>query len=243
MTTCAPTLAAFKCPTKWELWQQLIALLPRGRAWQTHDDAHLSIRNPHTAAEYGSAQAGGSAGLGAVAEYVTLTVLQQFWAAYAEVLEYLHHRACALIEEFYCETVVENRTEWGIDYGFPDRCEPWDLLCEKVRAQGGATCAYLVGIALRRGWVIECSDCSGTAGVVAGCAVAGLDRLCTCAPNEIVIRIRTTESPAWTDSPDLFRAGALVAGCTPPCPPAPEQLICLIERVKPAHVRARYEVF
>ena len=232
----------FRCPTKWELWRQIMALLPRGRAWQTHEAGNERI----IAAE--SSQAGiyelGSTGLGTEPVVERLTVLQQYWAAYAEVLAHMHGRACALIEEFYCSTVSETLPQWWVEYGFPDDCEPWTDLCAKVRAQGGATCGYLSDLAASRGWVLECSNCPpASSNSSAGCASAGCATPCGCPPNNIYLTIHLDQSPAYVDPPQPpasagnARAGSALAAA---CPPRAEQLVCLIERFKPAHVRAFY---
>lgn len=233
---CTPSADTFRCPTKWELFGQILALLPRGRAWQTHETVGEFIAGP--SATYGSASFGGDLGAGAEGGGERLTVMQQFWASFAEVSEFLHQRACALIDEMFCETTSELAVEWGTDYGFPDSCDPWPTLCDKVRAQGGATCAYFVGLAASIGYAVECiDDCGSSAGCdPAGLMVAGGPR-----PARIHIRISSTDSPALTEVPN-FAAGALVAGCTPPCPPVPDDIICLIERWKPAHVIATYDV-
>ncbi len=226
----------WRCPTKWELWRQTMALLPRGRAFQTHDaDDSFAV------------DAGGETW---PPDLPTpgrrLTVLGQFWAAFAEVDEWLHQRACALIEEFYCATTAEQRREWEIDYGFPDPCEPWTDLCAKVAAQGGATCSYLTGIAAARGWALSCSDCQSgpvTADVsdlaVADCSSAG----CSCPDGEIYIVVNTGSSPAYAAQPFPDGADQAVADASGiNCPPGIEPLVCLIERWKPAHVRAYYNV-
>lgn len=239
MISCSTTGAdRFRCPTKWELWRQILALLPRGRAWQTHEaGAELIISSE-------SSQAGryeiGSTGLGTEPVVERLTVMQRYWAAYAEVLENLHARACALIEEFFCATFRETAPEWAVEYGYPDRCEPWDTLCDKVRAQGGSTCAYLAALASRNGWFVTCDDgCQTTAR--ADCAIADYTPLCDCQPGQIVITIHRALSPAYVASVP-FAADAAVADCTPPCEPAPDVVTCLIERYKPAHVKAIYKI-
>jgi uncharacterized protein YmfQ (DUF2313 family) len=226
----------FRCPTKWELWRQILALLPRGRAWQTHDVSR--IPSGAESAQLGSYELG-STSMGSDPTVPKLTVLQQYWAAYAEVLEYLHQRACALLDEFFCSSAAETRAEWGAEYGYPDACEPWETLCDKVRATGGSTCAYLVSIAARVGYVVECTDCE--AAVTADCGIANLDAVCPCVPNQIRIRIFTALSPAATAATP-FAANAAVADCTAPCAAPPAAVVCIIERFKPAHVRAIYEV-
>lgn len=241
MNNCATAVSdEFRCPTKWELWRQLLNLLPRGRAWQSHEDVVDLDVMPGADAIYGLYELGGSAGMGSEETIVRLTRLQQYWAAYAEVLEHLHQRACALLDEMFCATTSELRLEWGTDYGYPDACEPYDTLCDKVRAEGGATCAYLATLAARLGWVIECTDCGP--GARADCASADCTPICECEPNIIRIRLLTAVSPAWIAVTPM-NADAAIADCTPPCAAIPEQVVCLIEKFKPAHVRAIYEVF
>ena len=58
---------------------------------------------------------------GAEPEAERLTVMQQFWAAYAEPLEDLYQRACALLEEMFCISVNELKVEWHTDYASPRR--------------------------------------------------------------------------------------------------------------------------
>ncbi|ADJ23049.1 Protein of unknown function DUF2313, Mu protein gp48 [Hyphomicrobium denitrificans ATCC 51888] len=227
----------FLCPNKWQLWRQIMALLPRGRAWQTNLDARqIVVRD---SSQVGTFEVGHT-GIGAIEPTVEqLTGLQRYWLACAEVHEYLHQRACALMEEMFCDTTKELRGEWGHDYGFPDSCEPYDTLCDKVVAVGGSTCAYLASLAARLGYTVECDECP-TATARADCLEANLDALdCDCELNAIRIRIFDGPKPLV---PTVFEADALVADCTPPCPSAPEQVVCLIERFKPAHVRAIYEV-
>lgn len=231
----------FHCPTKYELWRSLLALLPRGRAWQTAEDVSDVIYSP------GNSQVGafevGSTGVGKEPSFERLTVLQQFWLAFAEVLEYLHSRACALIPEMFCSTVSELRSEWWIEYGYPDDCDPWNNLCEKVTAVGGSRCDYLAALAASRGWLLTCSDCDPNSGSHAGCARAGSARACGCAGNVIYLVIDLARSPSYV-APKIkpahagaARAGASVAS---ECPPSAEALQCLIERFKPAHVKAVY---
>jgi uncharacterized protein YmfQ (DUF2313 family) len=231
----------FFCPTKWQLWRQIIDLHPRGRAWQTHEEVSDVIDlSPHS--QVGTFETDVSP-LGVEPRVELLTVMQQFWAAFAAVGEYAHQRACQLLNEFFCESTVEQLNEWHIDYGFPDPCDPWHTLCDKVRAQGGATCEYLAAIAADRGWVLTCSDCEPQRSAVAGCTSAGCGKTCGCAANVIWVTIKLAESPAWVNpkitpaGAGRARAGASVAA---PCPPEAVPLQCLIERFKPAHVKAIY---
>lgn len=236
--TCATNPDVFRCPTKWELWWQLRANLPRGRAWQTHENSAAYIGGDDTA-EAGEFQIGHT-GMGEEVRVERLTIMEQWWAAYAEVLEFLHQRACALIEEMFCATVNELKAEWWIDYGFPDPCEPWDALCLKVAAQGGATCDYIAAVAAARGWAVECVDCGGPE---AECLYADSDQdLCECINGVIRVRIDSAASPAFDEDWIPMQADAMEADCHDECPAPPEEIRCLIERIKPAHVLAIYEV-
>ena len=238
--TCTPDVAQpFTCPTKWDLFRQLLALLPRGRAWQSHEEV-VEFAGAPQASQVGSFEVGAT-GLGQEVDVERLTVLERFWAAYAEVLEYLHQRACALLEEFFCDTTMEMLPEWHVDYGFPDPCERYRHLCEKVRAIGGQTCAYIAEVAAERGWVVRCRSCGSSR---ARCYRAG-QRRCACRHNEIVVEIDSRASPALAS--DVVwgrRAGQYRAGNGDVCPPADiiADVECLIERIRPAHVRTRYVV-
>lgn len=212
----------FFCPTRFELFEMLQALLPPGRAWQTHEAIADVVGS--VLAQHGAYEAGGEIGVGAEGPTSLLTTMQQFWWAAAVALEDVHQRACDLTNEFFCETTTELREEWGIDWGFPDPCLPYDKLCEKVTAQGGVTCAYIAEIAAYLGWDAACADTEN--------------------PNEIQITITLASSPGYSEDYVPNRAGRMTAGvrCQWPCGPDPATLICLIERLKPAHVRALYTV-
>jgi len=243
MTACeVGSRQSFFCPTKWQLWRQILSLLPRGRAWQTHIEFVERWPDSGPPAQLGLYELG-ETGLGYEPAVERLTVMQQFWAAYAEVLEFLHQRACALIEEFFCSTVHELRDEWMVEYGFPDPCDPYASLCDKVRAQGGATCAYLAELAAARGWMLTCSECSAERHAVAGCASAGCAKTCGCPANTIWVTVHLDRSPAYQPALRRYaRAGLARAGSAAAsrCPVEAEPLQCLIERFKPAHVRAVY---
>lgn len=241
-TSCFSPDRQFFCPSKWELWRQIMSLLPRGRAWQTHE--HGAEFDSGSNSQVGTFEVGDT-GVGGEPTVERLTVLQQFWAAYAEVLEYLHQRACLLLDEFFCQTLAETRELWRAEYGFPDPCDPWHTLCAKVRARGGSTCAYLAAIAADRGWDLTCSECdtTGAGGTRADCSRADCVKTCDCPANTIWVTINLNSSDAYqapkitAARADCARADAATAG---PCPPGAEPLQCLIERYKPAHVRAIY---
>lgn len=204
----------FRCPTEDELLPQTLALLPRGRAWQTDD---------------GGPRPG--------------TVLYKWWAAYNAVLAYLYQRLCALRLEFWCQTHSETHAEWMADYGLPDPCDPFPDLCAKVAAIGGTRCEYYADIARRAGWSIECSEffnvCSAPAGCsYAGCTIVGFSRSIN-----ILITVHLPDSPAFTGRvhslpyAGCFRAGQMLA-----CLPSIEPLKCILERVVHAHVQIVYHL-
>lgn len=218
MITCTPSSLAFFCPTKWQLFRQIKGLLPPGRAFQTHDAAQAFTTGDETA-QHGTYEIG-STGLGAEAAVPALTPMEQFWAAFAEVLEDLHRRACALLDEMFCQSVDEMFPEWAAEWGFPDECLPYTALCEKTIAIGGATCAYLQEVAWRRGWLISCSSTH----------------------NQITVTIHAEGSPAYGGPSRQNRAGMMISGCNACADAGAAALVCLIERIKPAHVLAEYEI-
>lgn len=222
---CAGSALPFFCPTKWQIWHQITALLPHGRAWQTHEPP-----------VYGTDESGNP-------DLDTLTVQQRYWAAFAEVLEYLHQRACALLDEMFCATTQELRPEWLTEWGFPDACEPYDALCEKVADIPGASCADITAAALRRGWVIDCVDC-GMGPFHAPVADFGMAdiSLAECGCFGLTIRVLTAQSPAYTTPTFYPVADIAVADCSDLCGPRVEALVCLIERIRPAHIPVTYEV-
>lgn len=223
--TCATEATTFRCPTRYELFLECVGLLPTGRAWQTHDD----VLPPDTATPDDP-----------------LTGIARYWMAFADVLEHLHQRACALLAEFFCSTMSETRDVWEAEYGYPDACEAYENLCEKVTAVGGANCAYFADVAARRGWSIECQEPKA----------ARLDcRIkpdCNARPDSgssallLVIKINRATSPAYVgrpavrpDAPTRVRPDC---GWRIDCQPSTLPLQCLIDRIKPAHVPVLYVV-
>ena len=248
MTECqAPAPALDICPSVDEIVPQLIALLPRGRAWGTHD---------------------GGPFLGSVA--------WRFWSAVASVLAFVNLRACALLLEFFCATETETDDLWMAEYGLPDGCDPFPDLCTKVAAVGGTRCDYLVAVAARAGWALSCFDTGGGCGAKAGraragCAQAGRNPR----PGTVVIRVDLRDSPAFrgtlppaavaasaqpgqmagraragqllacrqTGGPPLVPlAGRARAGGRPYCPPDITGIACIVERISGAHNSIVYEV-
>jgi uncharacterized protein YmfQ (DUF2313 family) len=231
----------FRCPTQWDLWRQIIALTPTGRAWQTHQQVFetANVFDGLPAYELSGSSLGTEAVVGPDAG-VGLTVQQQYWAALADVLAFVHRRACALLEEFFCATAREQIDEWRIDWGFPDDCLVYGALCNKVADGAGQTCADLVAFAAAAGWSVECGECvidQNSANLaLADVAVAA----CRC--NALAIRVHLASSPAYV-APGSYPYGDLaLADATTLCPPGLEGLQCLIEKLRPAHIPVTYEV-
>lgn len=236
--SCFESRDPFECPDKWALFEQISALLRPGRATQTHRDT-IEI-----------AEAGGEVWPPDNPWGATLTVMQQYWAAFAEVLEYLHQRACAVVDEMFCSSVDETLAEWGVEYGFPDPCEHYADLCAKANAIGGTRCDYFVTLAALRGWSVSCLDCEDTAPASMRLGCGGW-RLgdghhigCTCDGEAIFIVIDTAASPAYVAAePPLLGCGwRLGDGHTLSCGPDLGSLQCLIDRVRPAHVPVHYVI-
>ena len=210
------------CPTFEMLLEMICVLPPRGDAWQTNED--IANFDPDT-------------------QLRDMTVQQQYWAAIAQFFAWVYEEICKLDPEFWCATADKFLPEWQADYGFPDKCEAFDNLCEKVHAVGGSRCEDYVAMAASRGWVIECGKCTPWVGAspVADCAIADCAHLCGCDESEMHFRILVDQSPSFTAVTPMV-ADCAIADCTPPCVPADDHLICLLERAKPAHARFRYQI-
>jgi uncharacterized protein YmfQ (DUF2313 family) len=206
------------CPSKEEIIQQLLALLPRGRAWQTHE---------------GGPQPG--------------SVLYQFWLAVAEVFELVSLRACDLRDEFFCATTTEMYDRWMTEYGLPDACDPFPDLCAKVAAIGGTRCEYYAEVAARAGWSIACEDrltqCGASAGHKMRSKTGRAQPGRRIRAAQLVIRVYTSDSPAFSGRRQTpSKAGRLKAGRALVCPPDINGLKCLLARIIHAEVQTIYEV-
>lgn len=215
-----------------------MALLPLGRAWQSHGRAEQLYVD--AAFEAGAFEAGAFE-----TETRPGTILYRYWSALGAVRNFVERRLCDLRREFFCASVVETRDLWMAEYGLPDACDPFPDLCTKVAAIGGARCDYYQAVAARAGWLITCDDLVfRCAGALAGRALAGRGKAGS-SPRALC-RMRITvllgDSPAFTGR--LHRrplAGRLRAGQRLHCPPDLTPLRCLIERVAQAHVIVEYQ--
>lgn len=246
MTNCQTFPAPDYCPDADQITPQVMALLPRGRAWGTHDGGPWSD-----------------------------TVLYKFCRAVATVLAYANERLCKARLEFFCATADETLDDWLADYGLPDACDPFPDLCTKVGALGSQRCEYFKAVAASRGWAIDCIDFAGRCGAQAGCsratviASAATDKTprvgqfragkklgCAAMParsgkaragardvNVLLIRVYTNSSSAYV-APAVVkrRAGRMRAAQRLSCVPnAIATLQCLIERITPAHALVQYQ--
>ena len=244
--TCTPTSARDICPTRDDLVPQVLALLPRGRAWGNHDGGPFS------------------------------GVMLGFWTAIADVLAFANKRICELREEFFCKTANETLDVWDEEYGLPDGCDPFPDLCTKVAALGSARCEYFQHVCARFGWTIDCVAAKDECGVRFGGARFGVNvaaiapnvprfgtmrfgRRLGCAglaahsakskfgsrrSSMLRIIVFTHASPAY--KPPTSRAprfGRQSFGQRLGCgTPSIQGLQCLIERIAPAHAEIVYEV-
>lgn len=206
---------ALACPSAEAVAGQLVKLLPRGRAWRTHEGG------PEPA-----------------------STLWRFWRAVAEPFAFLHERLCALRLEFWCATHSETRDVWLAEYGLPDACDPFPDLCTKVAALGGTRCDYYAAVAARAGWSIACLTRQGQCGVAAGGRRAKAGRANPgrrLGPAQMIIRVDLGASPAYAGGRRArARAGRLRAGRPLSCGANIDALKCLIERVVHAEIEVIY---
>lgn len=225
-------------PTLDQVTDQTLKLLPRGRAWLTHESAPprgmQAAFNPDAFNNdaFSTETKDGS-------------VIWQYWRSFAVVLHYFYVRLCQLREEFWCHSVNETRDEWMVEYGLPDPCDPFPDLCTKVTALGGTRCEYYAEIAARNGWEIECEETLSRCGGRAGCAKAGCTRAgSTLGRAELRIIVYLDRSPSWQPIgrflPSL--AGRMRAGRRLSCGPDLYPLQCLLSRVIHAEILTIYEV-
>lgn len=217
MNACtAARPAPLRCPTLSEIHEALLALLPRGRAWQSNEGGPRPD-----------------------------SVLSRFFLAMAEAFKFASDRLCDLRLEFWCATHRETHAEWMREYGLPDACDPFPDLCAKVAALGGARCEYFAAVAARAGWSIECLDEFERCGAVADCAVADCSQAAPRASSiKLVIRVDLVASPAHTPGRATpVTADCYVADLPVDCDPDPiAPLRCIMTRIIPAHVELEYEV-
>lgn len=240
MSTCKSVRAApLRCPSKQECLAAILALLPKGRAWQSHEGGPLSGIDRGFSPDAFNRGAFSTKARPA-------SVLMQFWAAVAEVVAFVNQRFCDLRLEFWCATQVETRDLWMREYGLPDECDPFPDLCSKVSAIGGSRCEYYAAVAARAGWAIACTDGFNSCGTLVGSrhSLAGRQRPGRRRAAKLLIQVFLAESPAFTGvAHKPARAGRLRAGRRLGCEPNLNGLQCLLARIVHAEVQLDYEVF
>lgn len=228
-------MTSFRCPTKLQIFRQLVMLLPRGRAWQSGDPVGQAFTL--TMAQPGFAQIGMFQTLDR-----PLTVLHAFWSAVADYFYQLTQLLCAMRLEFWCATQSQTRDLWLEEYGLPDACDPFPDLCAKVAALGGTRCEYYSEIAARAGWSIECANVFSAICAMFGTyqlGQSGLGGQGGAATIHVIVHL--SQSPAFVGKTEtqpllgIFQLGKPLA-----CPPDIGALVCLLDRIVPAHVTAIY---
>lgn len=202
----------FVCPGR----PDVKAYLPRGRAWQTHEDFEA-----------------------------TDSTINNVCEALADVFEYLNQRFCALRDEFWCATHVETHDLWLREYGLPDACDPYPDLCAKVTAKPGSRCEDYSLLAGQHGWAVSCTDVNNDCATQVGeCFVVGCDITGGAIPaSSIRLVVNLDESPSYVGAFETGPfAGALQAGLPLACEPDITPLKCILERVIQAHIEVVYEV-
>ncbi len=245
MIVCEDTRPApLRCPTPGEVLASTMALLPRGRAWQSTEGGPKP----------GVVQAFDSPAFDDEA-FQTKTrppsVLLQFWQAVAQVFSFVNARLCDLRLEFWCATHKETHDLWMLEYGLPDECDPFPDLCTKVAAIGGTRCEYYAFIAARAGWDISCETdigCGARPGCIsalAGRAIPGKTRYAS----RLRVFINLDQSPAYTGAALTTRplAGRFLAGRRMLCVETITDinitpLECIMARVVHAEIEIVYEV-
>lgn len=214
--SCASTSPSLDiCPTQDQIVPQLLALLPRGRAWSMHE---------------GTPQPS--------------TTIWKYWNCLAAVWAVVNKRICDLRKEFFCASASETLDLWNLEYGLPDGCDPFPNLCAKVAALGGASCAFYATVAASLGWSIVCpptTPCSPAA----GCIEAGMVPGGAYVPAALQVFVDLETSPAYIASPQTVGpvAGFLEAGMPTYCGPDLTALDCVLQRIVHADVQILYTTF
>lgn len=228
--------APLRCPTLPEVQAAAMALLPKGRAWQSNEGGPVSPIDRGFNASAFSSNAFST-------RQRIASELWQFWTAIAAVFVFANQRLCDLRLEFWCATHKETDDLWMAEYGLPDACDPFPDLCTKVAAIGGTRCEYYAFIAGRAGWSISCRDYFVTCGVRPGCAKVGPGRK----PGgrgaaQLAIVVDLKNSTAYTGTFHAKpKAGRMKAGRRLACGPDLSPLECLLGRVVHAEIQIVYE--
>ena len=226
------------CPTALQRFRQLLLLLPRGKAWQSSEPAGQAF----TASMAQTAPRWAQGGLFQTL-HRPLTVMQATLQAMADYWVQLEQMLCALRLEFFCATMDATRELWLAEYGLPDACDPFPDICAKAAATGGTRCEYFAAIAARAGWVIDCENV-----FTAICAMFGATQFGQSGfggqggAAMVQITVDLDASPAFQGRIEtLPMFGAFQFGNTLNCDPDISSLVCLLDRIVPAHVAVTYQ--
>lgn len=225
-----------RCPTREETLAAVLALLPRGRAWQSNIGGPEPYRDaPFDPAAFDPETFDTDSRPG--------SVMFRFWSAVATVFDYAHQRLCALALEMFCATASELRDQWMIEYGLPDPCDPFPDLCAKVSAIGGTRCEYYAAVAARAGWSVQCENTAIACGGQMGCSRMGVGQMGAQRANVLRLIVSPADSPSFTgrmQTPPLM--GRLMMGQPIACEPDISPLQCVIERIVHAEVEIEYVI-
>jgi hypothetical protein len=225
------------CPTIAQTIEQVLKLLPRGRAWQMFDGLPM----PGYDAGFNPDAYNNDAFATSSKEK---SILYQFWRAYADVAQFFNETMCALRLEFWCATHDKTHDGWLKEYGLPDECDPFPDLCAKVAAIGGTRCEYYQEIAARMGWAIECIKQTNFCGSLAGRrSMAGRARAGSVQGRAMLkIRVFLDQSEATRGGRYILPlAGRFLAGRRHSCGPDISALQCILTRVIHAEILTVYE--
>ncbi|QDM27008.1 hypothetical protein FNL56_13460 [Tardiphaga sp. vice304] len=231
-------MASFRCPTVEEVTAATLALLPRGRAWQTHETGPMRGEEPGFSIS-------GFAPDAFSTRSRKPSILWAFWRAVAGVIHFLSQRLCDLRLEFWCATQSETNDLWLQEYGLPDDCDPFPDLCLKVAAIGGTRCEYYALVAARAGWSIACTEIVNFCGTRVGSRSSqpGKMRPGRLSTASLRIIVNLSESPAWRGgSRSRPQPGSFKPGRRLSCPPNIAVLECILARVVHAEIQIKYEV-
>jgi len=230
--------APLRCPTAADILAAALAILPKGRAWQSNEGGPVApIDRAFDPASFSNTAFS--------TRYRRGSTLYRFWKAVAETFAFLNQRLCDLRLEFWCATHKETDDLWMAEYGLPDACDPFPDLCTKVAAIGGTRCEYYAEIAARMGWSIACIENVFSCGDRVGFSRAGRARAgATIGLAVLKIVVYLPESPAYTPTGRYLttRAGRMRAGRRQSCGPDLLPLQCLLSRVVHAEIQTVYEV-
>ncbi len=237
--------APLRCPSPAEVLESALALLPRGRAWQSNEGGPVAeIVAEFSPDDFSSDDFATRSRRG--------STLRKFWQAVADVFAFVNQRLCDLRLEFWCATHAETHDLWMAEYALPDPCDPFPDLCAKVAAIGGTRCEYYAEVAARAGWSISCDELircgtrTGARFARTGCARVGSRRW----PSLLRVRVDMAASPAYVSSglrrrkprTGAFRAGRRLSCAFDPTAIEIAPLECLMSRVVHAEILIQYEV-